>query len=224
MAKSISPEMLEQILTRVTDKFNDMFKSFVEQVVSAINTRIDHVESKYFDLNAQIAVMKTNIDDMVKNEPHGGPAETLRPAPYTGPATDATLQVLMAVEAEKSERIKRQRNVIVTGLAEVPGAADDVTFNKFCEEHLTVKPRPMSCRRLGRATGDKPRKLKVTLDSDTAAEDLISSSTILRAVSSTQRHVFFNRDLTPMEAQTAFEARRARKLTAVHADESTTSP
>jgi hypothetical protein len=107
--------------------------------------------------------------------------------------------MLMAIETEKAERAKRQRNVIVSGLMENDGVPDDEMFVTFCEENLTVKPKPISCRRIGRKTesGDKPRKMKVTLSSDTAAEDIISASTILHAVGSTQRHVYFNRDLTP---------------------------
>ena len=132
--------------------------------------------------------------------------------------TDTALQVLMAMETEKAERAKRQRNVIISGLKEADGIPDDEVLATFCEDYLTLKPKLISCRRIGRstATGDTPRKLKVTLSSDTAAEDLISASTILHATGSTQRHVYFNRDLTPMEAQAAFETRRSRKTGAKH--------
>ena len=125
----------------------------------------------------------------------------------------------MAMEMEKAERTKRQRNVIISGLKEVNGVPDDEVFATFCEENLTVKPKPISCRRIGRKTesGDKPRKLKVILSSDTAAEDLISASIILHSACSTQRHVYFNHDLNPMEAQAAFETRRSRKTGAKHA-------
>ena len=75
----------------------------------------------------------------------------------------------------------------------------------------------MHCRRVGRAIGDQPKELKITLDSDSAVEDSILSSHALRAPDSTQRNVYVNRDLTPMESQAAFELRQLRKSSATQA-------
>ena len=85
----------------------------------------------------------------------------------------------MAVETEKSERMKRKHNVIISGLPQVHHKADDETFLDFCENHLTLKPKPRSCVRIGRAN-DGPRKLKVTFDDDSGVDDLLSSSQLLR--------------------------------------------
>jgi len=81
----------------------------------------------------------------------------------------------------------------------VPGNASDVTFLNFCEDKLTIKP--VHCRRVGREICNQPKKLKITVDSDSVVEDLIESSHVLRVPDSTQRNVYFNRDLTPMESQ-----------------------
>ena len=127
------------------------------------------------------------------------------------PKADPTLQVLMAIETEKTARVKRQRNVMISGLPEVQGTTDIDEFLQFCEDHLSVKPKPVHCHRIGRTTEDKPKKLKVTLESESAVDDLISSSHILRLPDSTQRLVYFNRDQTPLEAKAAYEARQMRK-------------
>lgn len=207
MAKSISPELLEQILTRVTDKFNDMFKLFVEQVVSAINNRIDNVEAKFGELSAQMTKMSKNMDDLGRSATKL-PAE---PAPVKNDL-DTTVKALMAVELEKDDRAKRSRNIIITGLVPEEGRNDTDVFNTFCEHNLTVKPHLLSCSRVGKATATRPAKLRITLDNSQAAEDLLASSSILRQSSDTiARSVYFNRDLTRMEAQTAYEERQRRR-------------
>jgi len=125
--------------------------------------------------------------------------------------TPNPVQLLMAVETEKSERMKRNHNVIISGLPQVHHKADDETFLDFCENHLTLKPKPHSCVRIGRVN-DGPRKLKVTFDDDSVVDDLLSSSQLLRESSDFMtKQVYFNRDLTAMEARLAFEARQTRR-------------
>jgi len=41
----------------------------------------------------------------------------------TSPNSDPTIQVLMAIKTEKAERVKRQKNVLFSGLPEVQGEA-----------------------------------------------------------------------------------------------------
>ena len=52
MAKNnLTPEVLQMILTKVTDKLTEAFKLLIEQVVSALNTRIDNIEQKLSELH-----------------------------------------------------------------------------------------------------------------------------------------------------------------------------
>jgi len=85
----------------------------------------------------------------------------------------------MAIETEKAEQLKRQRNFISNVPPEVQGKTDEEVFTQFCEDHLSVKPRSTLCHRFGRTTRDNPKKLKVTLKSESAVIDLISSSHLL---------------------------------------------
>ena len=58
------------------------------------------------------------------------------PGAFVTNAVTTTLdpvQLLMAVETEKSERMKRNHNVIISGLPQVHHKADDETFLDFCE-------------------------------------------------------------------------------------------
>ena len=55
MAKQFTPDILEAILTILTDKFMDRFKLLVEQMMTMVNTRIDRIEAKFTDLCDQIS-------------------------------------------------------------------------------------------------------------------------------------------------------------------------
>jgi len=56
------------------------------------------------------------------------------------------------------------------------------------------------------------QKLKVTLGSDLAAEELIAASQLLRESDDDEvKSVFINKDMTPLEAQMAYEAREQKR-------------
>ena len=225
-----TPEVLETIVSRIADRITDSFKTFVEQLVTAITDRVD---AKLADLSVHLNSINGRMDNLEKqlnHQPNQVPVHTaMNQAPQrpstsfstvaaspVPPQTDTGrgIQVLMAVELEKSERLKRLRNVVVSGLHPEDGKADAELFTNFCEQHLTIKPRPVSTRRVGprNIAGDVPQKLKVTFSSDTAAEELISASQILReSEDEDAKTVFINRDMTPMEAQLAFEARKRKR-------------
>jgi len=120
----------------------------------------------------------------------------------------------MVVELEKDDRIKRSRKIIVSGLVPQVHTADNDVFNSFRENNLTVKPHLMSCHRVGKPTATRLAKLKISLDNSQAVDYLIVSSPILRqSVDATIRNVYFNKDLTKMEAQAAYEERQRRRCT-----------
>lgn len=123
---------------------------------------------------------------------------------------------------------RRKRNVVITGLPE-PNTenvnninnveddkeADNVAFSKFCEEHLSVKPAlaRSGCMRLGKRTGQRPRRLLVRLTSESSAASLLAAAKSLRQSEDTYvaTSVYINADLTPLEAKLAYEKRQARR-------------
>jgi len=230
MAKAMSADQLETLLTTVLSKtipeimskVLDKFETCFDKLMAKFDEKLDRYYGDLHDTNIRLDKIEKCCADIRANDRSADRDES-RSTPTVQKA-DPALQVLMAMETEKAERVKRQRNVIITGLPEVHGVTDDIIFSKFCEENLTVKPTPVHCRRVGRVVGDKPKKLKVTLESDSAVDDLISSSHILRAHDSTQRQVYFNRDLTPLEAQSAFEFRQSRKTKVAQPTGLTNSP
>jgi len=90
-------------------------------------------------------------------------------------------------------------------------------FLCLCEENLSVKPvlSKLGCRRLGtRTNGQRPRKLLVHLESESAAADLLKEAKRLRfsddAVVASS--VYINPDWSPAERKLAYAQRQQRRV------------
>ena len=120
--------------------------------------------------------------------------------------------VLAAVHNEMQQQRQRRRNVVVNGLKPVDGVADADLFTALCETCLPVKPAIIRerCHRLGRQQPGKIRPLLVTLRSDEAATELLQCARLLKD-SEAGAGVYINPNLTPAEAQAAFERRQRRR-------------
>ena len=88
-------------------------------------------------------------------------------------------------------------------------------FVRLCEDHLPVKPSVVrhSCRRLGKPSADRPRKLLIRLHSESAAQSLLKAARELRTCdnASVAANVYINSDLSPAEAKIAFEKRQRKR-------------
>jgi PHD-finger len=134
----------------------------------------------------------------------------------------APLMDLSAVRLEVHRTVldatKRKCNVIVTGLPEATGedakTEDHAAFVRFCEENLSVKPvvSHKGCVRLGKHTNAKPRRLLVHLTSESSATSLLNASKNLKRTDQT-KGFYVNPDLSPLQAQLAFEQRQRRRAT-----------
>ena len=89
---------------------------------------------------------------------------------------------------------RRARNVIVS--LSRPNVKDVDLFGDFCGNNLTVKPRVVAVRRLGRDNKSPNTKLCVTLENVETVKNVISLSRLLRASQDSEvRRVYFNHDL-----------------------------
>jgi len=84
---------------KVTEKLADIFKHFVDQLMTSITDRVDR---KLDDLTERLNSIERNFNQ---------PNQQAR-----GSVEQTTIKSLMDLEDEKAEREKRSRNVIVTGL------------------------------------------------------------------------------------------------------------
>ena len=210
MAKNnLTSEMLEMILTKVTDKLTEAFKLLIDQVVTTLNARMDNIEKTVLT-----ELQKQKANPGVDAETASGTIIPTNSGFNIKDDQSATVRTLLAMETEKAERVKRSCNIIVSGMPSSDDIHDADLFSEFCEEHLTVKPLPVreSCLRLGKNADNRTAKLRITLSSAQAVDDLIQSSAILRkSEHPAVRGIYFNRDLTAMEAQVAYEQRTKQR-------------
>lgn len=216
MAKKLetTPDFIETLMLKVTENLTAVFKTFVDQLVSAMTDRVDRLQSKMDDVSVQLAVFGSRLDDLERRSESGtGTSGDRDTAPVQSTNSASQLDVLMQLEVEKADRLKRARNIIISGLPSSRDQPDEEVFLKFCEDNLTLKPKPSRCIRVGNQQGGGPRKLKITLENEYVADDLVASSHLLRqSDDDVLKNIYINRDLTPMEAKIAYEARQQRRL------------
>ena len=125
-----------------------------------------------------------------------------------------------SVYMDQQEKKKRSCNVIVTGLSQVPTADDKSVFGGMILQEMKKQVTVKYCKRIGNVnSNNRPQKLLVTLSNEDDARYLINNAKLLRKskVEYVRTSVFINPDMTPAEAQAAYEcrcARRQRKTTA----------
>jgi hypothetical protein len=116
---------------------------------------------------------------------------------------------------------KRRFNVVISGLGETIGRADEkLAIKDLLHKAHDMQPSIASCRRIEKVTTDRPRKLLVTFVHASACDDVLALARERKLSSLPEcRGVFINPDLTPDEAKAAYEARQAKKNR--HANNST---
>ena len=133
--------------------------------------------------------------------------------PEVSSIADIVSKTLVELDSQREVTKMKSLNVIVSGFATQPDQPDIEAFESFCQDNLTVKPKIVRARRLGRTTeGNQPAKLCLTLESSDSVNSLIQSASILRQ----NRHysrVFINRDLTKAQADEAYKARCRKRAT-----------
>ena len=129
-----------------------------------------------------------------------------------------TTKTVTEVHRVLRDAARRKLNVVVTGLPETVGSdsenhkEDSESFTKFCEENLVVKP-PLAgkgCMRVGKRVADRPRKLLVHLTSESSVASLLSASRNMQRTETT-KNFYINPDLSPAEAQLAYQQRQKRR-------------
>ena len=123
--------------------------------------------------------------------------------------------VRRVVQTELSDKERRSKNVIVSGLAPSDVTADEDLFLGLCETNLSTKPLIVRdrCRRLGRIVDGKIQPLLVVLDSaDSVAELLRNAPDLRKSTENVVRDtIYINADMTAAERQLAYEHRVLRR-------------
>jgi len=108
---------------------------------------------------------------------------------------------------------RRNRNIVVSGLAEDDNLSDSAAFLQLCENYLHCKPLVIKCFRLGHRMEDRPRHLMIRLRDENTATELLKSARLLREANNpaVARKVYLNPGLARAAAKIAFEERQMRR-------------
>ena len=132
--------------------------------------------------------------------------------PACPPSMDLTTirNAMWDVEREKLKKTKRSKNVIISGLSPEPSVNNDRLIKNFIEQNLTIKPAIVNVCRFGKEPTNT--RLCDSLMNPEVVTDLISSSRVLRlSTDPSIRKVVMNHDLTPREAEAAYQKRCERR-------------
>jgi hypothetical protein len=130
------------------------------------------------------------------------------------------VDMVKAVRQTVSDATRRKRNIIVSGVPESSASDDARVFVELCESDLNLKPRVRVAKRLGKPSSlGRPRRLLITLESESTADDLITCARQLRNSRDdyTANNIYINRDLTPEEEAAAFDRRVSRRANPTNA-------
>jgi len=220
MAKNaITAEVIEAILVKITDKFtesiNSMMTQFGKILTDSVNGKLAAISERLDNIEKHIGERESTANSL---------SNSLGVSPVSA-VMEATTRAMVEAEREKEEIRQRSRNIIITGLPLCSDTNDVALVESFCEDNLTVKPHIIRARRIGRNRSDPMSKLCVTLDNADSVEDLLDSSTLLKSSSdATVRKIYFNRDLTPLQAEAAYKKRCEKRASRTTATGSTPFP
>lgn len=195
-------DMMEMIVTKVTDKFlesvNLMMKEFSKCIGDAIAGKISALETRLSAIEAKLTP--------------GGISASYEPSSSSPTAVaEVVSKTIIELDRQREEVQLKSMNIIVSGLDPITGTTDKVLFESFCEANLTMKPHVVRTRRLRGPTGSTASpKLCVTLGDPHTVTNIIESASILRHSTNFSR-VFINRDLTKAQAEAAFKARAVKR-------------
>jgi hypothetical protein len=124
--------------------------------------------------------------------------------------------ILSAVYADKNEKERRAKSIVVTGLAGRSDVTDKELFHGICSSEFGINLQITNCKRLGAAVDGRIQPLLVMLPSAQTASELVTMSRSLSRSTNVLLHsMYINHNLTRAEARSAYELRCQRR-TAAH--------
>ena len=211
----IQVDCLKSSLVKVTEELADL-RASLATVIAEVQ-QLKNTTSKQ-ELASSDHTRKTTPAVSTETWPKPG-CENGAPSNKGDPVTIS--QIRLEFHRTYQDVTRRKRNVVVSGIPEpctngnTDKEADNMTFVKFCEEQLSVKP-PLAhngCVRLEKSDGVRPRRLLVHLTSETSAANLLNASKALRRNEDPYiaSNVYINPDLSQLEAKLAYEKRVQRR-------------
>ena len=178
MARSLTPDSLELILSSVMKQANENSNLLIRQLNDHMSKMMETFSNMMQIMVSQVTkTISETLNEMTKAIMIR--IEALeRAIPTSPPSIDLSSikNAMWDIEREKLEKAKRSKNVIISGLPPQPSVSDDRLIHDFIEQNLTIKPAVVNVRRLGKEPANT--RLCVTLTNSEAVSDLISSSRV----------------------------------------------
>lgn len=118
-----------------------------------------------------------------------------------------------AIQHDHSDRIRRAKSIVVTGLAPRDGCSDRQNVSNIIASDFNLTPNITFCKRLGEKRNGHTQPLLVAMSSAEDAQWLVTNAKWLRRSnnSTVREHVFINANRTKEEARAAYEQRCRRR-------------
>jgi len=182
---------------------------------SSIRTNMEKLYANQSSATDEIAKLSTSVEylrckvNAVETELNNM-SSTVTQHATSAARPDTTIKSCIAKVVQDINR--RDSNVIVVGFPEQENESDEEAFSAFCETNLTIKPVLIGCRRIGSPSTQRPRHLLLRLRSAQSAQDLRFAARLLRrSTDNNIKNIYINADLTPEQAQLAYEERQRRR-------------
>ena len=123
--------------------------------------------------------------------------------------------VAVAVHTENRSIQNRSRNIVISGLPEISGVSEREAVVELLNAELGLRPVVGLCKRLGKPSEGRARKLLVTVGTAEQVAQVLASAKQLRlsSVDEIRNQVYINADQTRAEATAAYEQRCRRRAT-----------
>ena len=175
----------------------------------AIEMRADlqKLQSSNDKHEAQIAALTAKLADLEKRM-----MPIVNAAPYQKSCSPAMPVHHITVMLSSSINKVHKFNFVVVGLAEDNTQDDLNKIQNLLQDCLKLQPFITGCRRLGKSTPGRNRKLLVTFKNVSARDDVLALAKQMKPSSlPSAQNVYINLDWSRKEARAAYEARTARR-------------
>jgi len=174
--------------------------SLIREKRKSVDDQLQHLSTALHKLEVEHRSLVQKVDGLSIVRPPS--ATIVQPIASTSHAASAVTR----------DQQRRKRNIIISGLPELDQISDVESLRDLCECHLNYKPwlDDSKCQRIGKSS---PRLLRVTLASEQAVTELLfaAKTRLSKSSDSSLRKIYFNRDLSPAEAEQAFLVRKERR-------------
>ena len=146
--------------------------------IQTLTYAVRKLEKDHVELKQKLMPISTMADDRSGGQLFGATGVVGVTSTGLSYNSSNTRSISQVVSQAVRGQLRRKKNIIVSGLPESNDEPDVDALRSLCEQYLDCKPwlDETKCKRIGKTTGNHPRRLLVTLSSDQAAVELLAAA------------------------------------------------